>query len=48
MVKKIEIPKSKKCDYCDEYADYKVDQEGIYSYLCNYCYKNLDKVKKEI
>ncbi len=48
MVEKVEIPKAKKCDYCDEYAEYKVKDNGIYGYLCNYCYKNLDKVKQEL
>ncbi|HIH25264.1 hypothetical protein J4476_05425 [Candidatus Woesearchaeota archaeon] len=46
MQKQIEPTKSKKCDYCDDFADYKVKKEGLYAYLCNYCYNNFDKVKK--
>ena len=42
----IKPTKAKKCDYCDEFADYKVKVDGLYEYLCNYCYKNFDKVKK--
>ena len=46
MPKEIKVTKGKKCDYCDEYAELKVKDDGISSYLCNYCFKNLDKVKK--
>lgn len=48
MAKKVEIPKAKKCDYCDDFASFKTNKEGLYEYLCSYCYKNLDKVKKEL
>jgi len=36
---KIEITKSKKCDYCDEYAEVKIKEDGIYTYLCKPCFK---------
>jgi len=48
MKEVIEDTKSKKCDYCDEYAKYKLKIDDLYSYLCTYCYKNIDKAKKEI
>ena len=48
MQPQIKATKSKKCDYCDDFADYKVKKEGLYAYLCNYCYNNFDKVKKII
>jgi len=48
MVTGIEIPKAKKCDYCDDFAGYKIKKEGLYMYLCDYCYKNFDKVKQQL
>ncbi len=45
---KIEETKSKKCDYCDEYAIIKVKEEGIYLYLCKTCAKDIDKAKESI
>jgi DNA-directed RNA polymerase subunit RPC12/RpoP len=40
--------KTKKCDYCDEYAYFKINKEGIYSYLCKTCGKNEELAKKLI
>jgi len=48
MVKNVEIPKAKKCEYCDDFASFKIKKEGLYTYLCNYCHKNFDKVKQEV
>ena len=48
MKEDIEIPKAKKCDYCDDFAKFKINVDGLYNYLCTYCYKNTHKVKREI
>ncbi len=43
MKKIIKEPKAKKCDYCDEFAEMKIKEEGLYTYLCKPCYKNRPK-----
>ncbi len=40
--------KAKKCDYCDEFAEYKIKEDGLYSYLCKLCYKDPISAKKKI
>ena len=40
--------KAKKCDYCDEFAEYKLKDNGLYTYLCKSCYKNPIDAKKKI
>lgn len=37
--------KSKKCDYCDEYATLKFREHDLYTYVCEWCYNNLDEAK---
>jgi len=48
MKEVIKITKGKKCEYCDDYADLKIKVDGLNNYLCNYCFKNRDKVKAEL
>jgi len=43
-----EPTKAKKCDYCDEYASFKLKEDGLNSYLCEWCYRNRDDAKKRI
>ena len=40
--------KAKKCDYCDEFAAVKFLEEGLYSYACGWCSKNLETMKAQI
>ena len=42
------IPKAKKCDYCDDYARHKIKKDELYSYLCAYCFKNLEQARAEL
>jgi len=40
--------KTKKCDYCDEFAEFKIKDRGLYSYLCKICHKDPINAKKRI
>lgn len=40
--------KGKKCDYCDDFAVYKVPDAGLNTYLCENCYANQDQAKSDI
>ena len=44
----IKETKSKKCDYCDEYAIMKVKENELYNYLCKNCAKDTEKAKEQI
>lgn len=44
----LEHTKTKKCDYCDEFAAYKVKEDELNTYLCDWCYHNIDEAKKRI
>ena len=43
MEELIKTTKGKKCDYCDEFAEFKIKVEGIYTYVCKPCSKELGK-----
>jgi len=44
----VKTTKSKKCDYCDEYANYKLKEDAIYKYLCINCSKNTKQAQEII
>lgn len=46
--KLLKEPKGKKCDYCDDFASYKVPDEGLYIYLCQNCYENPERARDNI
>lgn len=48
MKKVIKECKGKKCDYCDDFAVYKIPDQGVYTYLCENCYSNPDEAKNRI
>ncbi|MBI5391803.1 hypothetical protein HZB00_02255 [Candidatus Woesearchaeota archaeon] len=48
MEKKLAPTKAKKCDYCDEFAQYKLEEKGLPLYLCDWCLHHLDLAKAEI
>jgi len=48
MIKLVKETKTKKCDYCDDYAEFKVKEKGLYTYLCKSCSKDIEKAKKSI
>ena len=46
--KAVRETKGKKCDYCDDFAVYKVPDAGLYLYLCDNCYANQDAAKNKL
>ncbi|GEM_PF-3078599 len=48
LKQEVESTKSKKCDYCDEFAQYKMKEDGLSSYLCDWCYRHLDVAKTQL
>ncbi len=38
--------KGKKCDYCDDYAVLKFKEQDLYTYLCEWCFKNPNQSKR--
>ncbi len=47
-MKAVNETNAKKCDYCVVYAVYTLKEEGLYTYLCKVCYKDVDKAKESI
>lgn len=48
MIKLVKETKAKKCDYCDEYAEFKFKEKSLYSYLCKNCSRDIEKAKRSI
>lgn len=47
-LKAVRETKGKKCDYCDDFAEFKVSDEGLFLYLCKNCCEDFDNAKKRI
>ena len=48
MERLVKETKAKKCDYCDDFAEFKVKEKSLYTYLCKSCSKDIERARQSI